>query len=384
MPDLVALLRKAGITPARHGAREWSAPCPRCGGSDRFRIWPARGRWFCRGCDQAGDAIALAQLLDPAMSYPAACRALGIEPRPAAMRPASANPSAWTPALPCLPSARWQDAGRAFVQEAHARLLDDPSRLAWLADTRGLTVETVKRFRLGWAATDSWRDPQEWGLPEELRDDGKALKLMLPAGLVIPSFRGFALDRIQVRLPKGGYRLVRGSDPGSVLVAGKGELGAVIVESDLDALLIAQEAGDLVAAVSLRSATTRPNRTAHAFITARPAALVALDSDEAGARNAHRFWMTNYPTAIRWPTPYGKDPAEAWKAGLPIRSWVAEGLNASGSEPASQASTDSTADPEIIEERAAILEHDAGLTRSEANRLAGVLASGQSYEGAQA
>ena len=33
--------------------------CPRCGGSDRFALWPAKNIWHCRGCGTGGDAIAL-------------------------------------------------------------------------------------------------------------------------------------------------------------------------------------------------------------------------------------------------------------------------------------------------------------------------------------
>jgi CHC2 zinc finger len=49
----------------RHGAklrregREWIGPCPRCGGDDRFAVWPARNLWHCRGCGTGGDPIKL-------------------------------------------------------------------------------------------------------------------------------------------------------------------------------------------------------------------------------------------------------------------------------------------------------------------------------------
>ena len=49
----------------RHGAklrregRELIGACPRCGGSDRFALWPAKNIWHCRGCRTGGGAIAL-------------------------------------------------------------------------------------------------------------------------------------------------------------------------------------------------------------------------------------------------------------------------------------------------------------------------------------
>jgi putative DNA primase/helicase len=49
----------------RHGAKlkrsgaEWTGPCLRCGGVDRFAILPAKNIWNCRGCAKGGDAIDL-------------------------------------------------------------------------------------------------------------------------------------------------------------------------------------------------------------------------------------------------------------------------------------------------------------------------------------
>jgi Toprim domain/CHC2 zinc finger len=49
----------------RHGAklrregRELNGPCPRCGGVNRFAVWPAKNLWNCRGCGVGGDSIKL-------------------------------------------------------------------------------------------------------------------------------------------------------------------------------------------------------------------------------------------------------------------------------------------------------------------------------------
>ena len=49
----------------RHGAklrregRELIGACPRCGGDDRFAVWPAKNIWHCRGCGVGGDSIKL-------------------------------------------------------------------------------------------------------------------------------------------------------------------------------------------------------------------------------------------------------------------------------------------------------------------------------------
>lgn len=36
---------------------ELYGPCPGCGGTDRFRVWPETGRYWCRQCNRSGDAI---------------------------------------------------------------------------------------------------------------------------------------------------------------------------------------------------------------------------------------------------------------------------------------------------------------------------------------
>jgi hypothetical protein len=53
--------------------------------------------------------------------------------------------------------------------------------------------------------------------------------------------------------------------------------------------------------------------------------MVALDVDQAGAQ-AWQWWKTTFPDCERWPVPKGKDPGEAFEAGVDIREWVVAGL----------------------------------------------------------
>ena len=67
MPNLLDLVADAGagivLKKVATGARgdEYVGPCPVCGGTDRFHVWPdqknGEGSYWCRGCDRAGDAI---------------------------------------------------------------------------------------------------------------------------------------------------------------------------------------------------------------------------------------------------------------------------------------------------------------------------------------
>jgi hypothetical protein len=75
------------------------------------------------------------------------------------------------------------------------------------------------------------------------------------------------------------------------------------------------------------SAQVKPDRITHEALTRTARVLVALDSDEAGARAAWRFWPDTYGTkARRWPTVQGKDASAARLNGLDLRAWVVAGL----------------------------------------------------------
>jgi DNA primase len=100
----------------------------------------------------------------------------------------------------------------------------------------------------------------------------------------------------------------------------------IIVESELDGLLLAQEAGDLVGVIAMGSAQARPDKRTDQVLRNTELILVALDSDEPGGKEAWGFWKKNYPNAKRWPVPMGKDPTEAAQNGLSIRAWVMGGM----------------------------------------------------------
>lgn len=78
--DLLTLLESD--TPLRRvsstNGGEYAGPCPFCGGYDRFRVWPGKGRYWCRGCGRSGDAI---QYLRDfyGLSFTEARRALGMD-----------------------------------------------------------------------------------------------------------------------------------------------------------------------------------------------------------------------------------------------------------------------------------------------------------------
>ncbi len=331
--NILDLLQQDGCRLKRvsstHGG-EYAGPCPWCGGRDRFRVWPyeGSGRYWCRQCSRSGDSIQYMREFRK-MTYREACDTLGIEPRLNLL--AGHRKPLWAPRPPNPPRDLWQGRADAFLAWAQQQLWGDQGAhiRTWLNTDRGLANETIAKARLGWNPADTWCERRAWGL----KNNGK--KLWLPKGLVIP-YKGPV--RLRIRRPNPGrgprYYLVPGSDARAMLLPGPKERFA-IVESELDGLLLHQEAGDLVSVVALGSAQGRPDEQTHRVLEQAEEILVALDADGPGTKEVF-WWKKHYPRAKWWPVPEGKDPTEAMQAGLSIRLWVSAGLRSCGDVPASR------------------------------------------------
>jgi len=183
---------------------------------------------------------------------------------------------------------------------------------------------------LGLNLADKSEPRATWGLDLQNKEDGTEKKQWLPAGLVIPWVVNGDVQRLRFRRsdPGDGARYVTASGSSMAPAAWNLERGAaVIVESELDGLLLSQEAGDLCAIMALGSATNKANKESHELLRAMPIILISLDTDAAGAKAAWKFWPDTYGTkARRWPTVKGKDASEARLNGLDLRTWIIAGL----------------------------------------------------------
>ena len=209
-----------------------------------------------------------------------------------------------------------------------------PKMLGWLKECRGLSEETIRAHRLGLALINNrFEGHEKWGLEPVFKGDGTPKKIWIPLGLTIPLCQDEKIYRIRIRRPKFAlrsegdprYYLLRGSDT-RAMVLGTDRPVSILVESELDALLLHQEAGDLVNVISLGNAQTRPDQGAAEILNQSRLILVALDFDQAGATESWGWWKGHYPKAHRWPPIHGKDPGEMWAAGVNIRTWVKAGL----------------------------------------------------------
>lgn len=338
---LISLLEQDGITARKvagtHGG-EWASACPMCGGEDRFRSWPEQGEsgaWWCRGCNKGGDLIQYMREVR-GLSFGDACRRLGIE-QERSMLPdweGRRRSEGWKPREARMPLfGQWQQKTQVLIGWAQEQLWDNTGKevLDWLKAERGFSGETIKAFHLGWIPSDLYRERKAWGLPEERRDDGKPKRLWIPRGLVIPHLEDGDIVKIKIRRPDPNadprYYVLPGSGTKAMAIHSDAK-GVAVLESELDAILLHQEAGDLAAAVALGSASAKPDRETAELLIQAEQILVALDADEAGAKEAWRWWTRSMQGSRRWPPIGGKDLGDMQKAGVNIRAWVLAALNA--------------------------------------------------------
>ncbi len=309
---------------------EYAGACPFCGGSDRFKVWPETDRYWCRGCDKAGDSI---QYLREKRGLPFgdACKYLGRDPGPRTAGPRTA-PARWEPKDGTHPPEAWQKRARSFLDLAVSCLWtvrgDETRR--WLRDAKGLSNATIKAACLGLNLGDKYEPRASWGLEPALKEDGTPRKQWLPAGLVIPLIVGGSVHRLRIRrgVPSDGkrYAVVSGSSM-TPMVFNPERAAAVIVESELDAILLNQEAGDLATCISIGSSTAKPDGTTNDILSRAEIILVSLDTDDAGAKASWAFWPVTYSGKVkRWPCVTGKDPSEAFANGLNLRTWILSGI----------------------------------------------------------
>mgnify|MGYP002347571419 CR=1 FL=1 len=308
---------------------EYHGPCPLCGGTDRFHVWPGQGEhgtWWCRGCNKGGDAIQYLREVD-GMGYKQACARLGVDAKeqdPYTVPPVKPV-STFTPAVIMAPAEKWAEKAGNFVAHCHQALLDNPVKRAWLAE-RGINQKTAEKYQLGWNEKDFWRERSAWGLPEELKPDGKPKKLWIPAGLVIPWQMDGSVHRLRIRRDEGEprYYVVPGSGR-SPLISRSDASAYVVVESELDAILLDAVAGDLVGCIAQGNSTARPDQSTWQPLQQALQVLVSLDTDDAGAK-ASIWWKQQLQNVKRWPVVGGKDPGDAFRAGIDLRVWIQAGL----------------------------------------------------------
>jgi len=334
--DGIQLKRVAGT----HGG-EYAGPCPGCGGRDRFRVWPEEGdggKWWCRAEDKGGDCIEYLRHFRN-MSFRDACSFLKIDPGPMDTASQPARKHEWTPREIISPVNVWVKKFMDFVDWCQVQLWSDSGKdaLERLKVERGLSEETIKKFCLGWNPKDLWRDRKAWGAPEEIKENGKPKKLWLPEGIVIPCFFGDELKRVRVKRKdedKPRFVFIPGSSSIPMIIGDNRKI-FIVLESELDAILLHQEIGDMAGVIALGNAQSRPDKVTADLLRSADLILVALDNDEkkedeggenTGAKEAWGWWPDHFKRAKRQVPFDGKDPGEMWKNGVDLKMWVEVGI----------------------------------------------------------
>lgn len=350
MPNIIALIGNHGITPRRVSTNkggEYHSPCPGCGGDDRFHAWPEQnggeGSFWCRGCGKGGDCLQFLRDFD-GLNFVEAKSRLGL-PDAYGLKEVDRRrqaPQQWAPEHKQRPDqvadpAVWQQHAERFVDTCHQALLADPEHLSWLAK-RGIDQAMVIKYRLGLHQTKDWqpsfRPRASWGLTGGKNPrTGRPEMFVLPAGIVIPFFVEGVLHRLRIRLerldpknPKKRYHAVSGSVMDTFITRADAEV-YLVVETELDAIMIDGQAGEMVGAVAVGSSHAKPTDAAGLCLQRATRVLNALDYDDAGT-SATSWWQQTFSRHQRWPVPVGGDPGEFFEqqGREMVRQWIIKGL----------------------------------------------------------
>lgn len=324
---LLELIQELGISPLKSSATnggEFHCPCPNCGGKDRFVIWPERGRYWCRRCEKSGDSIQFCRDFFN-LDFKEACKKAQQE-----MLNHSNEMSYHS--SPLTPPLQWQQSAEKVINSSREWLLKDRAKQLLLQSQRGLTLDTVKRNKIGWNPVRILDLRENWGL-EKFKKRGQDKKLFIPPGIVIPTYVNSILQKVKIRrsdwymgasFPK--YHIIAGSKNHVSIFGNISNPIAVIVEAELDAILVSQEAGDPFCAVALGGASIRPDLITHQWLRTKKLILFSLDFDEAGKHAYAAYWKKVYPNLKPWPTPFEKSPGDAFQRGLDLKEWLQIGI----------------------------------------------------------
>ena len=181
--------------------------CPFCGdGKGHFYIDPDEGAFFCHKCNERGNLITLQKLL-------------GDYERQRGTRYMSQEPQGTVNKAFSDQGERSIVLGGKESVEDHERLLNDPDALAYITETRGISIETAKHFKIG---LNVERDGGRW--------------------LSIPHYEGGKLVNVKYRsLPPAKKTFRRISGCRSVLFnadALKDQEEVSLTEGELDAITL--------------------------------------------------------------------------------------------------------------------------------------------------
>lgn len=270
-------------------------------------------RYFCFGCRKSGNVITwLKEYRKMNVCESSPDRA--VQPHP----PTEHNP----------PNEAWQARSTLYIEHWEKMLWSERGRDARLyLNGRGLNEETLRSFHIGYNPVHLSEGVYLWGLTPKSASD----RVFLSAGVIIPWIIDGTIWKVNIRRfeqdPK--YLQIRGSQRGLFGAENKaGKSTVFLVEGEFDAMLLHQEAGDLVGVGTFGSASIREidYRWVSRLLCSQRIFIVG-DSDKAGREFmsalsgfSHRFHCVHIPR--------GKDVTEYWQSGEKLREWINHLLHA--------------------------------------------------------
>lgn len=291
-----------------HGGRAHLWKCPFHNEQKGYSLAVWQDGYRCFGaCDTRGDAI------DWLMNYRRLSFAEAVEVLGgrADDRPRVEHKCLKSPSEP--PEWNWQRRAECVVSQAEETLWSDVGEpaLNYLIG-RGLTTRTIRAARLGYVPGDF----RGWRLIEEMD---------VPCGITIPWFASGALWAVKVRRAYGTpkYQQIKGGNVNGLYGADRlaDREVALFCEGEFDALIAGQEAGALVAPVTLSSATAMLSSRWYAELTHCHTILVAYDRDLAGEKGTQRL-LSISPRFREITVPQGNDISNFYLNGGDVYGWI--------------------------------------------------------------
>ncbi|XXJ20017.1 primase-helicase zinc-binding domain-containing protein [Desulfovibrio caledoniensis] len=350
--ELIELVRArvpGGFDRPLGGRGEYQGPCPVCGGTDRFRVFPDQapsgdvaeragvsGGYWCRQCGLSGDYVQW--LVDvEGWDWTKIFDFLSVEGEAAGPASAKRERQRRDPAGRTLdqlnpvtfPPLKWQEHARKFVEECAARLQSNPHLLQWL-EHRGVPLDIAQAYQLGWHAGEPqrngppciYRNREGWGLDKRInKRTGRLQSIWIPRGLVIPNERDGQLAAVRIRRPNQDlgenddkYILVAGSEQKVIMITPNAR-AYVVTEAGLCGLAVMATRQPGVGMCAMGTLSMYPDQQAAGWLAAATGILNAVDFEPQGKGeqygNKFRFWWDQrYPQCRRTPVPAGKDPGE--------------------------------------------------------------------------
>jgi hypothetical protein len=165
-----------------------------------------------------------------------------------------------------IPNEKWQASASRFVATCETHLWGKSGMKAQrYLHSLGLKDETLHRYHIGFNPKECFESLENWGLPGEQNSNGNPKKVWLPRGIVVPYFVEEVIFSIKIRRYLSKEQKNNGEQPDRFTKGGLlGLFGAenlsdakiaVLTDDEFDAMLLDQEASDIVRSASFGKAT---------------------------------------------------------------------------------------------------------------------------------